>query len=303
MRSLMFVPGHNERFMESASSSEADVLLFDIEDSVQPLCNKQLARDTIRKYVEEGWFADRYIFPRVNDRESGELLKDVYQLTIPGVTGFMYPKAKRGEDIYFFAKLLETIEYEKHIPVGTYKIIPLIETASAVMNVQEICTASKRVIAIAYGSEDFITDLEGIHDAEHISLFTPRTLIAMAARAHNIIPIDTVHVKVKDLDDLERNLILSQKLGFEGMMVLNPIEISLVHKYYTPTEKEVAEAEEMLVLAEQAQKEGRGVAIMDGKFIGPPMIAKARKVLEKQELLKRKVKKVTNIEALLNQKA
>ena len=104
------------------------------------------------------------------------------------------------------------IEYEKNIPIGTYKIIPLIETASAVMNVQEICTASSRVIAIAYGSEDFITDLEGIHDEEHVSLFTPRAMIAMGARAHGIIPIDTVHVRVKDLEDLETNLILSKKL-------------------------------------------------------------------------------------------
>lgn len=299
MRSLMFVPGHNERLLESASKSEADVLLFDIEDSVQPFSNKQVARDTIKKYVEEGKFGDRCIFPRVNDRESGELLKDVYQLTIPSITGFMYPKAKKGDDIYFFAKLLETIEYEKQIPVGTYKIIPLIETASAVMNVQEICTASKRVVAIAYGSEDFITDLEGIHDAEHISLFTPRTLIAMAARAHNVIPIDTVHVKVKDLEDLERNLILSQKLGFEGMLVLNPMEIPLVHKYYTPTEKEIADAEEMLALAEEAKKEGKGVAIMNGKFIGPPMIAKARKILKKQELLNRKVKKAVKKEEII----
>lgn len=67
-----------------------------------------------------------YVFPRVNDRESGHLLKDIQALTIEGVHGFMYPKSKRGEDIYFFDKLLETIEYEKKIPIGTYKIIPLI---------------------------------------------------------------------------------------------------------------------------------------------------------------------------------
>jgi citrate lyase subunit beta/citryl-CoA lyase len=70
---------------------------------------------------------------------------------VPEVDGFMYPKAKRGEDIYFFDKLLETIEFEKGYEIGTFKIIPLIETASAVMNVQEICSASKRVVAIAYG--------------------------------------------------------------------------------------------------------------------------------------------------------
>lgn len=288
LRSLMFVPGHNEKLMTSAGKSDADVLLLDIEDSVQPESNKQNARDTIAKYVREEKFARRKVFPRVNDRESGQLLKDVVQLSVEGVDGFMYPKSKKGEDVYFFDKLLETIEYEKGFPVGTFKIIPLIETASAVLNVEEICKASDRVIAIAYGSEDFVTDLEGIHDQEHISLFTPRTMIAMGARASGVIPIDTVHVRVHDLEDLENNLELSKKLGFEGMLVLNPKELPLVHEYYSPTEQEVKDAKEMLKLAEEASKKGKGVAIKNGKFIGPPMIKAAKKILLKQELIEKK---------------
>lgn len=279
----MFVPGHNEKLLQSAIKSNADVLLFDIEDSVQPVENKQIARDTVVKYIQEGHFKNRIVFPRINDRESGQLLRDVMELTIPGVEGFMYPKAKRGKDIYFFCKLLETIEYEKGIPVGTFKIIPLIETASAVLNAEEICRASSRVVAIAYGSEDFITDLEGIHDLEHQSLYVPRSIIAMAARAAKVIPIDTVHVRVKDLMDLEENLILSQKLGFEGMLVLNPIEIPLVHQYYSPTEEEVHHSKEILRLDKEARENNQGVAIMNGKFIGPPFVLKANKTLAKHQ--------------------
>lgn len=288
MRSLMFVPAHNEKLMASATRVDADILLLDIEDSVQPVENKQIARNKAIKYIKEGKFKGRHVFPRINDRESGQLLKDVTQLSICGVDGFMYPKAKTGKDIYFFDKLLETIEYEKGIEIGTYKIIPLIETASAVMNVQSICSASKRVIAIAYGSEDFITDLGGIHDKEHQSLFTPRAMIAMGARAQNVIPIDTVHVRVKDLEDLEKNLELSIKLGFEGMLVLNPMELDLVHKYYSPTEEQVKHSQDILKYDEEAKQEGKGVAIINGKFIGPPFVAKAKKILLKHELVNRK---------------
>jgi len=287
MRSLMFVPAHSDKLLLSASKSSADVLLLDIEDSVQPQRNKQIARDKVINYINDGLFRGRKVFPRINDRESGELLKDVTQLTLSGVTGFMYPKAKRGEDIYFFDKLLETVEFEKGFKKGTFKIIPLIETASAVMNVQEICTASDRVIAVAYGSEDFITDLGGIHDQEHVSLFTPRAMIAMGARASGVIPIDTVHVRVKDLEDLEVNLKLSVKLGYEGMLVLNPIELNLVHQYYTPSDEQVAHAQEILRSDKQAQEDGKGVAIINGKFIGPPFVAKAKKVLEKHKLANR----------------
>lgn len=285
-RSLMFVPGHNNRLMDSAARLDADVLLLDIEDSVQPHENKEIARQNIVRYIEEGKFKNRPVFPRVNDRESGELLRDIYTLTVEGITGFMYPKAKRGEDIYFFDKLLETIEYEKGLPVGTFKIIALIETASAVVNIQEICSSSpNRLIAVAFGCEDFITDLQGKHDAASQSIFTARAMVAMGARANGIIPIDTVHIRVHDLEDLEKNLVIGKNLGFEGMLVLNPKELPLVHKYFSPSDEDVEWANEMLELSAEAEKQGKGVAVKDNKFIGPPMVKMAKNIIEKMNLI------------------
>ena len=291
MRSLMFVPGHNEKLLLSAARSDADVLLFDIEDSVQPVENKQVARDKIIELILKGTFKNRCIFPRVNDRESGQLLKDIYQLTIEGVDGFVYPKSQTGDDVYFFAKLLETIEYEKGIPAGTFKIIPLIETTAAVLNAQEICQASDRVVAIAFGCEDFVSDLNGIHDHDGQSIYTPRSLIAMAARANDVIPIDTVHINVHDIEDLEKNLIIAKNLGFEGMLVLNPKELPLVHSYFSPTDEEVNESREMLRLSALAEKDNKGVTIMNGKFIGPPMVILAKKLLHKKSMIEMRNRK------------
>ena len=291
-RSLMFVPGHNDKLISSASRSQADVLLLDLEDSVQPEANKAVAREKIAEWVRSGNLKNYYIFPRVNDRESGHLLKDVHALTIEGVHGFMYPKAKKGEDIYFFDKLLETIEYEKKIPIGTFKIIPLIEMAAAVLNAQDICSASKRVVAIAYGCEDFISDLEGIHDHEGKSLYVPRAMIALAARANNVIPIDTVHINVHDLEDLEENLKLAKLLGFEGMLILHPKEIELAHQYFSPSDEEYEDALDMLRLYEESQSENKGVAVKNGKFIGPPMVIAANKVIKKRKLIEQRNKEL-----------
>ena len=284
MRSLMFVPAHNTKLLESAVKRNADVLLLDIEDSV-PYTKKQKSRDNIKEFAKRTDLNGKLLFPRVNDRESGELLKDIYQLTIEGISGFMYPKATKGEDIYFFGKLLETIEYEKGLPIGTFKIIPLIETAGAVINIREICCSCTRVIAVAFGCEDYVTDLQGKHDPEGQSIMMARNLISIGARSCGVLPIDTVHIKVHDLEDLERNLILSKKLGFEGMLVLNPKELPLVHQYYSPTEEELVWAKEMLQLSEEAQQEGQGVAVKDNKFIGPPMVKMAWNILRKQELI------------------
>ena len=290
LRTMMFVPGHNERLLSSASRSKADALILDLEDSVLPVPNKQIARKIILEKVNAGLFKNFYLFPRINDRESGFLLKDVHALTVPGIDGFVYRKACRGEDIYFFDKLLETIEYEKGFPVGTFKIVPLIETSAAVLNAQEICLSSNRVVAIAFGCEDFVADLEGLHDSEGKSLFTARAMIALAARATGVIPIDTVHINVHDLEDLEKNVKLARILGFEGMLILHPKEIEIAHKYFTPSNKEVTGAKEMLRLQEEAENNNKGVAVINGKFIGPPMALAAKKLLERNELIKKIVR-------------
>lgn len=287
MRSLMFVPAHNQKLLDSAIRRDADVLLLDIEDSV-PCCDKQKARDNIKEYVKRPDLGGKLLFPRVNDRESGELLKDAYQLTIDGIAGFMYPKSTKGEDVYFFGKLLETIEYEKGIPIGTFKIIPLIETTGAVINIKEICQACTRVIAVAFGCEDFVTDLQGKHDLDGQSIMMARNLISIGARSCGVLPIDTVHIRVHDLEDLEKNLIVSKRFGFEGMLVLNPKELPLVNQYYSPTQEELAWAKEMIALSEEANAEGKGVSVKDEKFIGPPMVKMAKNILRKQELIDKK---------------
>lgn len=290
MRSLMFVPAHNQKLLDSSLRRDADVLLLDIEDSV-PVVDKQKARENIKLFVQRPEAQGRIIFPRVNDRESGELLKDLYQLTIPGITGFMYPKSTKEEDVYFVGKLLETIEYEKNIPVGTFKLIPLIETAGAIVEIKEICKACTRVVAVAFGCEDYVADLCGKHDPEGQSIFYARSAIVNAARSAGVLPIDTVHIRVHDLEDLERNLILSKNLGFEGMLVLNPKELPLVNHYFSPSEEEVAWAEEMVQLTAEAKAEGKGVAVKDNKFIGPPMLKMAEKILSKKEKIQQRVSK------------
>ena len=91
-----------------------------------------------------------------------------------------------------------------------------------------------------------------------------------------------------DLKDLEQNLILSKKLGYEGMLVLNPKELPLVHKYYSPSEEEVQWARDLLHLAKEVEKEGKGVAVKGNKFIGPPMVKMARDILKKVDCIGRK---------------
>lgn len=284
---MLFVPGHNDKLIESASKSMADAIVFDLEDSVLPFERKEEARNNIKSKVSEFDFGTKQVFVRVNESASGVLLKDLNSLTIKGINGFLYPKTNKGSDIFFIDKLLEAIEYEKKFPIGTFKIIPIIEGTAAVLNAQEICQSSNRVIALAFGSADFMTDLRGILDDERSSLQVPRALIALAARANNVLPIDTSFNNVHDLEGLEYNLGIAKKLGFEGMSVLHPKQIELAHQYFSPSQLEYDNAVEILRLNELSIAESRGVSIKEGKFIGPPLVEQSKQIIEKWNLIKK----------------
>lgn len=287
LRTLLFVPGHNNKLIESASKSEADAVIFDLEDSVMPFEQKEIARNNIIKKTKEINFRGKPLFVRINEGASGVLLKDIYNLCVPEISGFLYPKTNKGSDVFFIDKLLETIEYEKNYPIGYFKIIPIIEGAAAVLNAQEICQSSMRVIALAFGSADFLTDLEGVLDIQRKSLEVPRAMIALAARANNVLPIDTSFNNVHDLEGLEYNLEIAKTLGFEGMSVLHPKQIELAHRYFSPSKEEYEKALEMVRLSELSVQEAKGVSIKEGIFIGPPMVEQSKNTIKKWELIKK----------------
>ncbi len=290
MRSLMFVPGHNEKFILNAACSDADVILLDVEDSVMPATNKQLARDNIKRHIEEKTFSGSDVFVRINEFSSGHLLQDIMQLSIEGITGFLLSKANSVEDIVLLDKLLALIEIERGIPLGEFKIIPILETAESIINSNEIAQASKRIIAIGFGSEDYVSDLDGLRDFDtNTSIFAPRAWVAMVARANNLIPIDAAYIKVHDLEGLQKHINVGRTLGYAGMWVLNPKQNKFVNESYAPSEEEVSEAYEILRLYDEAIKLNKGIAIINGKFIGPPLVVKAKHILDKVKLIESKI--------------
>jgi len=241
LRSLLFVPGNSTKLMLSASKTNADAIILDLEDSVLE-SEKANAREIIKEKVESGLFQNFHVLVRLNDRESGLLEDEIKTLTIEGIFGFILPKSQNEQDVIFLEKLLDKIEKEKGFPAGKFKIIPLIETTAAVLSIQKICNSSKRIIAVCFD--------------------------------------------VHNLQDLEKELKVAKALGFEGKLLLHPKEIELTHKYFTPSREEYERAKELLRLNEQAKKLRKKVAIINERFIGPPMIKTAKKIIKRYEMIK-----------------
>lgn len=277
----MFVPGHNEKLLKSASKSTADAILFDVEDSVQPPANKLIARKLVVEYSHMEEY-DRFSkFVRLNEINTEFFLQDVIQLTEAKIDGFLLSKTDTPENVIYLDNLLTSLERDRKLPQGHFKIIPILETTKSIVNVKEISKSSNRIIAIGFGSEDFVSDLQGIRDFDtNVSLFTPRSYVAIVARSFGLEAIDAAYIKIHDLEGLEKHLEVGKTLGYGGMWILHPKQNSLANLKYAPTKEEYEEAKSTLLLYDEAIKQNKGVAIINGKFIGPPLVIKANSIIE-----------------------
>ncbi|MBP6182579.1 CoA ester lyase [Flavobacterium sp.] len=291
LRSMMFVPGHNEKLIESAAKSNADALIFDLEDSVQPSSNKALARTLIVKSLSDPKFNRFQKFVRLNEIETEFFLQDVIQVTEANIDGFLLSKTNTKEDIQYLDNLLTSIERERNLEIGKFSIIPILESALSIVNINEIATCSSRIIALGFGSEDYVSDIQGVRDFDtNISISYPRSLVPIVARAYKMEAIDAAYIKVHDLEGLEKHLETGKILGYSGMWVLHPKQNDMVNEVFSPTIQEYEDSKNFLRLYAEAQKINKGVAIIEGKFVGPPLITKSNDIIARVELIERRRK-------------
>lgn len=282
MRTFLFVPGHLENHLIKASASDADCVALCLEDAV-PKDEKKNARKTIRKVLSEGLFKNKPVFVRINSIDTGLTLMDLEGVACKELDGFVYPMVYTPDDIKSFDAQLSLIENQLDLDKGHFSIVVLIETPLAILKAYEIATASNRVVALLFGCEDYMAEMESRYSIEERSLFTPRSMMSMAARAAGVEPLDTPFVHVHDLEGLERFATLGRDLGMSGMLVMSPRQIAVAKKCYTPSGKEIETATEIVEAAEEARKKGRGIVIVNGNFVSPPTLKQAKKLLSRSD--------------------
>lgn len=284
LRSMLFVPGHLPRFLDRAAQTDADALILDLEDSVPPP-HKAEARANIKKRLDDGTYRQQ-IFIRVNALDTGMLPEDLRWTVHRATTGFMFTKVHDERDIVFFDRLLTQIESELGLEAGTSRMCPLIETASAGLHTLQIATASPRMVALAFGGEDYLTDLDGLHRKHGLGFLVPRALLVMAARAARLEAIDTPYLDIADDAGFEREVTLARELGFSGQLLIHPSQVPIANRIFAPSEDEIREARRIVDAIEEGRAKGLGVGLLDGSLIGPPMEKRARAVLRKVDRMR-----------------
>ena len=189
------------------------------------------------------------------------------------------PKTETAQDILDVEAVITQVEEANDIPVGTTKMMVAIESAVGVLNAPAIATSSSRLIGIALGAEDYVTNLKTRRYPDGQELFFARSMILHAARAAGIAAIDTVYSNVDNTEGFEAEVRLIKQLGFDGKSVINPRQIPLVNAIYAPTEKEIQNAKEVIWGIQEAEAKGSGVISVNGKMVDKPIVERAQRVI------------------------
>ena len=275
LRTMLFLPGNNPGMLQNGGVFGADAVILDLEDAVSPN-EKDAARFLITNALRTVNYANSKTVVRTNPTEYGGF-EDIRAIVPAATDMLLLPKIDTAK------QLKETIDYviqneqPGQKPIG---IIPLIETASGVANINEIAHASERIVAIAFGAEDYTASIGTARTKEGQEIFTARTLIINAAASAGVDAIDTPFTDVQDETGLEQDSILAKALGFKGKLAINPRQIDTIHSAFSPSAKEIKWAVRVLEVIEEAKRQGSGVISLDGKMIDAPIVLRAERTIQ-----------------------
>ncbi len=281
-RSLLFVPANSWRLMLSSLRSGADVVVLGMEDAV-PIGEKETARWLVREFLKEerGKFGGE-VFVRVNSSTTGMLEEDLGFIMAKGLDGIVLPKTERVEDIKHLEERLQRLEEERGLE--EVRIIPLVESAMGVERSLDIALSSHRICALSFGMGDFLRDLgRSVSDLsdDEIELLYARSKVSVASAAARIPALDTPFLGlIIDREGVRRQALLARRLGYKGKYAIHPSHIPIINEVFTPSEKEIREAEEIVKAYEEAVRRGLGAASHRGMMIDRMNYEQARTLLE-----------------------
>ena len=279
-RSMLFVPGSNAAMLSNSFIYKPDSIMFDLEDAVA-LKEKDSARLLVAHALQHPLYQEIETVVRVNPLDSEFGLLDLNTVVRAGVDVVRMPKTETAQDVVDMDNAITDIEKACGREVGSTKMLAAIESPLGITQANQIATASKRLIGIALGAEDYVRNLKTERSPEGIELLFARCSILQAARAAGIQAFDTVYSNANNEEGFLKEAALIKQLGFDGKSLINPRQIELLHNLFAPTQKDVDQAKRIIEAAEEAEKQGSGVVSLNGKMIDAPIIERAKLVLER----------------------
>ena len=283
-RSMLFLPGNNPNMLINGNCLGADAVIFDLEDAVAP-DQKDAARILVRNTMRYMDFGGCEIIVRINSADTPYWRKDLEEIMPYKPSLILLPKSSTFVEVQDVHEYMNLLEEQLGLPQDSVGLMPLIETAQGVENAYSIAVCCSRVQALFLGAEDLTADLQCKRTKEGREIEYARTRLVVAARAAGVDVYDTPFTDVNDDEGIWTDAQLAKALGFSGKASISPRHVEVINSVFSPTQKDVDYAYEVMEVIELAKQQGKGAISLHGKMIDAPIVNRAKQTIAMAEAL------------------
>ena len=272
-RSVLYMPGANERALEKAKGLAADALILDLEDAVAPDAKAE-ARERVCAAASSGEYGSKEVAIRVNGLGTQWHGEDIAAAAKAGPAAVVVPKVDSVEDVHAIERALEAGGAPDHT-----KIWAMVETPVAMLHVEAIAAASERLTVLVMGTNDLAKELHAEHVPGRLPLLTGLSLCLLGARAAGKVILDGVYNDIKDADGFQAECLQGRQMGFDGKTLIHPSQIDPANAIWAPSPEAVEDARTLIATFEDAISAGKGVVTHNGRMIENLHVENARRIL------------------------
>ncbi|HNV88061.1 MAG TPA: CoA ester lyase [Methylotenera sp.] len=277
-RSVLYVPGCNQRYLDRARTLPADAVILDLGDPI--LVDAKIeSRNNIVAAVKQGGYGSREVIVRVNNLDSIWGHDDIRAVANIGAHAILFPNIESAEHVHTALKLLDNAG-GSHMP-----IMVMIESPIAVLNAKEIAAASDRIVCMMIATSDLTSQLHARVTHEQSAILTALSLVILAARAYGRCVVDGITSDFKNVHSFEYACRLGRDMGFDGKTLVHPGQIAYSNDAYTPKASEVADARAIIQALKEANESGRGTVVVNDRLVEHHHVKAAQRLLKLHDMI------------------
>ena len=272
-RSVLYMPGSNQRALEKAQGLPADALVLDLEDAVGP-DKKVEARGLVVAAANSGAYGQREVIIRANALDTVWGKDDIQAIAASKADGLCLPKVETADQIKAALAVLDAAG------ATAMPLWAMIETPMGVLNAREIASADARVEVLVMGTTDLAKELRVPHTPDRIGMQYALSACVLSARACGKEILDGVYLDLTDETGYAAACEQGRDLGFDGKTLIHPKQIAAANSVFGPSEEDIIKAEKIIAAWKEAEAEGKGVVVVDGKLVEGMHVDEAKRNLE-----------------------
>ena len=278
-RSMLYVPGCNNRYLHKARTLKVDSVILDLGDPILVEAKEQ-SRKLVAEAVLAGGYGRREVVVRVNDLDSPWGHDDVKAVAGIGADAVLFPNVESKADVQEALAALDAAGGQ-HLP-----IMLMIESPLAVLRAEEIASASDRIACLVMATSDLLNQLHGRRTPDRIAVVHSLSQVLLAGRAYDRSVVDGISTDLKDMQSFEFGCRLARDLGFDGKTLVHPFQLPYCNDAFTPKPHDLAAADEVIEALGRAHQEGRGTVVVNGRLVEGHHVSAAKRLLALADMIK-----------------